>query len=490
MLCCCVGDPWVDVAKKLSKSKDISYWIGWKEDEQIINTTFKDVSFHDIDLAWKGEFPFQKQQFDKREGLSPFFFNDISFEELIGLKMIERLDPDQFSFTFNERQDFLRKLFFDWYNVLVREEISLIIAPSIPHRVFDYVIYVLSKKLKIEYITFKMTSWPGYILPTRSIESISFLENNELLRNERLPLVVEEFCERITSDYKKAEPYYMRQQKTTFDDGLVSKISKNIKEGKVLNKVSWLFNDSLVYWKKKDKLLSDSYYLNIEKIILKSKGNSSKKKLRNHYWSLCEDVDFNLKYIFFGLHYQPEETSCPSGGIFVDQKLVIESLIQATNDDTFIYVKEHISQFHPEMEGETGRSKHFYDYFKRHPRVKFIKETVNSFELIDNALAVVTLTGTIGIEAALRGKPVIVFGYAWYRGVSNVFYPQSLEELRKIIKEAEVIPAKSNVKTIKEELFQIFDRCLEAYHYKGYKSVSQIPKDVTVDNLFKFLNGI
>ena len=45
----------------------------------------------------------------------------------------------------------------------------------------------------------------------------------------------------------------------------------------------------------------------------------------------------------------------------------------------------------------------------------------SSRQLIDHAQAVVTLTGTAGLEALLRGKPAFIFGYAWYRQFPGVY---------------------------------------------------------------------
>ena len=42
------------------------------------------------------------------------------------------------------------------------------------------------------------------------------------------------------------------------------------------------------------------------------------KKLENSYNSLITK-NLNQKYIFVALHYQPEETTTPTGGIFTNQ---------------------------------------------------------------------------------------------------------------------------------------------------------------------------
>ena len=52
------------------------------------------------------------------------------------------------------------------------------------------------------------------------------------------------------------------------------------------------------------------------------------------------------KYIYFSLGYEPEGTNCPTGGIFHDQLKAIKLIRKSINDEIFIYVKEHPSQFH------------------------------------------------------------------------------------------------------------------------------------------------
>jgi len=96
--------------------------------------------------------------------------------------------------------------------------------------------------------------------------------------------------------------------------------------------------------------------------------------------------------------------------------------------DIFIYIKEHPAQTC------IGRSENFYERFANRKRVKFIRTDVNSRILCDNSMAVVTCTGTIGWEALIRCKPVLMFGSFFYQFAPGCFCVKTREQLLTSIK--------------------------------------------------------
>ena len=50
-------------------------------------------------------------------------------------------------------------------------------------------------------------------------------------------------------------------------------------------------------------------------------------------------------FLLFALHFQPERSTMPEGGIFNDQILALKLLSQNIPDNFIIYVKEHPRQF-------------------------------------------------------------------------------------------------------------------------------------------------
>src|SRR5690606_37726515 len=76
----------------------------------------------------------------------------------------------------------------------------------------------------------------------------------------------------------------------------------------------------------------------------------------------------------------------------------------------------------------------YYTSLKRIPKVELMGHRSDPFKLIDSAACVATLTGTMGFEAVLRGKPCLVFGDAAYVGCEGVFRINSFQDLEDAFK--------------------------------------------------------
>jgi hypothetical protein len=150
-----------------------------------------------------------------------------------------------------------------------------------------------------------------------------------------------------------------------------------------------------------------------------------------HYWaSLKTSIDnFNLlpnygfshkdwserleassvKKIFIPLQYYPEATIeywCDSLSV-IDYEKVLFEVVSKLSSDFHIVLKEH-----PNVVGL--RPSHFYQRFARLENVTFCPADESSNELIEKTDAVLVWTGTVGFEAALRGKPVLCLCEAYY----------------------------------------------------------------------------
>jgi hypothetical protein len=126
-------------------------------------------------------------------------------------------------------------------------------------------------------------------------------------------------------------------------------------------------------------------------------------------------------YVTFLMHYQPEETTMPRGGVFAQQLNAILLLRAALPDSVAIVVKENKATFRaPLVLSMAVRSQDFYAALSSLPNTWLVPLERDTFELIDNSLAVATITGSVGLEALCRGKPVLVFGDANYENFSGV----------------------------------------------------------------------
>jgi hypothetical protein len=157
-----------------------------------------------------------------------------------------------------------------------------------------------------------------------------------------------------------------------------------------------------------------------------------KRQVLQRYAQLTRDFELPEKFIVFFLHYQPERTTLPEGHGFAQQWLALRNIVAALPPGYKLLVKEHPSTFryyfHPGF-----RNVDFHAQISRLPNTCLVPLNLAPYALIDRAVAVATVTGTVGIEALIRGKPVIVFGAAQYRGQQGVYSVGSMEEVRNVL---------------------------------------------------------
>lgn len=67
------------------------------------------------------------------------------------------------------------------------------------------------------------------------------------------------------------------------------------------------------------------------------------------------------KFIYVPLHMQPELTTCPLGGQFADQLLMVRMLSAHLPKGYRLYVKEHPDQLRHTLTHPSARSAEFYD---------------------------------------------------------------------------------------------------------------------------------
>lgn len=106
---------------------------------------------------------------------------------------------------------------------------------------------------------------------------------------------------------------------------------------------------------------------------------------------------------FYALQYTPESSINGLEPYFTDQLRVIDALLAAMPSGYKLLVKEH-----PAIVGL--RSNSFYKKLKRRAGVVLVSPDSPTRTLLQASSFAATVTGTIGLEAYLLGKPCILFG--------------------------------------------------------------------------------
>lgn len=132
------------------------------------------------------------------------------------------------------------------------------------------------------------------------------------------------------------------------------------------------------------------------------------------------------KFFLFPLHLQPEASTSVLATYFYDQLNTVKNIAFSLPFTYKLYVKEH-----PAAIGTW--SGNFYKELKNIPNVCLISPYEKVENLIKNSYGVITLTSTIGMEAALAGKPVYVLGNVDYSYHPLCKKINSFEELRQTL---------------------------------------------------------
>ncbi len=176
-------------------------------------------------------------------------------------------------------------------------------------------------------------------------------------------------------------------------------------------------------------------------------------------------------YVFFALHNQPEASTLPCGGEFVNQLHALRCLAEALPAGWKLYVKEHPRQFRRGHEWPKARSPQFYRDLAAMPNTRLMPLEMDSVKLIAHARAVATVTGTVGWEALQMGLPTMVFGYPWYAGAPDLRHVRGERDCRRVLADVaagRVSISRAHVRRFRELLLErhTFEAVNNIFHLK------------------------
>ncbi len=264
------------------------------------------------------------------------------------------------------------------YAILKHYKFDQILFSITPHNTFDYIIHNLAQHLGIKSSFFAQIQVKDSFFHANDIENI-YGQISDALRSESSGCELPEHLETELSDRQGlTKPFYMNSTGLTWKQRLYRKQKQIFRTHSYIQPLYALPN-----W---------IAYQRIPKLTVLPKNN----------------------YIYFALHFQPEATTCPLGGIYVDQYFAILMLARSLPSDIDVIVKEHPQQHFWQ------RFPEFYKVLAAEKNVKFAHLKTDSLELTNNSLAVATITGTVGWEAVFRKKPVFLFGTIFYENLTGI----------------------------------------------------------------------
>lgn len=175
-------------------------------------------------------------------------------------------------------------------------------------------------------------------------------------------------------------------------------------------------------------------FTEIDKARIDAKCYSKRRQFRDFYERISVGTNqLPEVFVYFPLHYQPEATTTPYGGVFTDQLNLVRLLASQLPEGKSLVVKEHPDTFNINLRswsrGTHSRSAYFYETLSKLPNVVVSNLDVPGDYLLERAVGVVTLTGQSAIQAAEKGVSAFAMGDAWYSFHEGVSFGKTKVEL-------------------------------------------------------------
>lgn len=431
---------WLHIAKEFKKnSLEPKLWIGDSRYDSFAKEEFPECEVLDFSQIHKS-ITLKNHGFnlDTEIVLSKEFFR---LKDQV-YKFMDRQD-DLGVYNRLDREAFFYHLFCYLYNKINSSNISLAIVAEGPHSPASMLIYGICRILNIRTYHLAQNS----LVPLAHIATD--LYGNKLSNRNKLTGynyqkhidLIEDYIESIKEEIPT--PLYMQiQEKNNRLD-----IKKDLK--KYLLRPAYyslLYSyDNLIKRKRVDYSVykANFYKSNRPSSLHELKIAKKKIALKFEYSKISVKPNLQKDYVFVPLHYEPERTSNPDGGLFYNVYDMLVFLRSYIPEGIKIILKEHPSQFTKDLHGHRGRSSLFYTSIASLPNVEFANLDIPSSTLIRNSMFIATQTGTASLEAAIIGKKSLIFGTPWFLGTPNLYEYNRISFDNLIKKE---VASKSKVK--------------------------------------------
>jgi len=161
------------------------------------------------------------------------------------------------------------------------------------------------------------------------------------------------------------------------------------------------------------------------KIILKTIGWLIREPYRLSFIdkTLSKNLD-NEKFIYFPLQIDIEASILIFAPFYTNQLELVISIMKSLPIGYKLYVKDH-----PLQNSRGWRSISFYKKIMSLPNVKLLHHSINPDEILERCSAVITISSTAGMEAALYKKPSILLADSLFSNLPSVNKIKNINEL-------------------------------------------------------------
>ena len=318
-----------------------------------------------------------------------------------------------------------------WRKFLIEKEIELILQFDVPHDVYDYIMFFTARDLGIKTIYIQHTTFfVTYLNQTKIINvitSISDLDNRKKGRILDNDIQLDfDFDEIVKSyDLRNSQQNSAFYKRIKMEDGAEKRIFDVLKD-RIKKIILYVDNKQIKNNYVMDFELSKTKYLKFRDFFkirqyIKKKTNQLKKFYNS---KSIKTIPLGKRFVFVPLHYQPERSTCPDGGVYSNPYLFLQNIIAVIPDDVLILVKEHPRQFNfARVRNQSYRSEFIYEQMLKYPNVRFLDISFSSKDILAHPLleGVFTVRGNIILEAWFNDIPVFYFGETLWGNLPGVY---------------------------------------------------------------------
>lgn len=322
-----------------------------------------------------------------------------------------------------------------WFRIFDDYRVHYYVSSNVPHRLDDYIAYRLAKARGVPRLCFyRLPIVPGVmsrLILYRDIgEQRRPILIEELgLREEQLPMAEKRECGHekggLSSDLWAVYEACVLKGRSLTD--LSSSVPRACASGERSFQSHDIAEPVTVSGNSGQKVRRSAFLGLGRKLWMRFCESVISGLERWGVWRYSEDVRSSFeqeRYFLLMLHYQPEASSRPLGGLWADQMHLVKTVAAGLPEGTSLYVKEHPKQ----KSSPAYRGGKFYRSISGLNGVRLVDSSVGD-KLAEHSMGVVTLTGAVAFEALLQGKPAIVMGDSVLSRCRGVYSPNSFSEL-------------------------------------------------------------
>jgi hypothetical protein len=192
--------------------------------------------------------------------------------------------------------------------------------------------------------------------------------------------------------------------------------------------------------------------------------------------TLVQEPPPTESFAFFGLHMQPEASVDVWAPFFSNQIRVVEFLSRSLPPTHKLLVKLHKSDV-------PNYSPEYLAALARFPGVEIVSPYADTQEFIRRADLVFSIQGTMGLEAALLGKPVIMFGNILGGLFPNATMVGKTTDLPALVRQKLTGSPPSRA-----DVIEAFARFLVPFYPASSNDWTQQPNDAAIDGFASIFN--